>query len=171
LQSVPQIDDVLSRSRLLLMPSLWYEGFGLIAMEAMLRGLPVIASDSGGLQEAKRGTGFVIPVRPIERFEPVFDETHMPRPVEVEQDIEPWVDALRTLLTNKAAYLEEAERSRRAAVEFVSKVHASDFENMLVRLQPNTAADAAIARHDHLSPAKRALLLRRLQERHKPGTL
>ena len=37
------------------MPSLWFEGFGLIAMEAMLRGLPVIASDSGGLEEAKAG--------------------------------------------------------------------------------------------------------------------
>ena len=45
------------------MPSLWYEGFGLIAMEAMLRGIPVISSDSGGLVEARQGTGFVIPVR------------------------------------------------------------------------------------------------------------
>ena len=82
---------------LLLMPSLWLEGFGLIAMEAMLRGLPVIASDSGGLVEAKAGTGFVIPVRPLERFEPVFDETHMPKPVDVPQNIEPWVDALQIL--------------------------------------------------------------------------
>jgi glycosyltransferase involved in cell wall biosynthesis len=78
LDTVHHIEEALSRSRLLLMPSLWYEGFGLIAMEAMLRGLPVISSDSGGLAEAKRGTGFVIPVRPIERYEPVFDENHMP---------------------------------------------------------------------------------------------
>ena len=46
----------------------------------------MIASDSGGLVEAKAGTGFVIPIRPIERFEPVFDETHMPKPVDVPQD-------------------------------------------------------------------------------------
>src|SRR5262249_19815239 len=51
LETVGSIDEVLSRSRLLVMPSLWYEGFGLIAMEAMLRGLPVISSDSGGLVE------------------------------------------------------------------------------------------------------------------------
>jgi glycosyltransferase involved in cell wall biosynthesis len=164
LQSVPAIDDVLAQARLLLMPSLWYEGFGLIAMEAMLRGLPVISSDSGGLQEAKRGTGFVIPVRPIHRFERVFDETHMPRAVEVEQDIEPWAEALETLLTNEAIYLDEAERSRRAAIAFVSELRASDFEDLLMRLEPNTAADRAMARHDHLSPVKRALLLRRLRK-------
>ena len=60
------IERMLERTRVLLMPSLWYEGFGLIVMEAMLRGIPVVASDSGGLKEAKAGTGFVLPVRPIE---------------------------------------------------------------------------------------------------------
>ena len=63
------------------MPSLWFEGFGLIVMEAMLRGVPVIASDAGGLVEAKMGTGFVIPAPRVERYEPVFDERGMPTPV------------------------------------------------------------------------------------------
>src|SRR6476620_9672964 len=63
LETVPDIDQTLAGARLLLMPSLWLEGFGLIAMEAMLRALPVIASNSGGLVEAKSGTGFVIPIR------------------------------------------------------------------------------------------------------------
>jgi glycosyltransferase involved in cell wall biosynthesis len=31
------IDEVLARTRVLLAPSLWYEGFGLIVMESMLR--------------------------------------------------------------------------------------------------------------------------------------
>ena len=85
LASVPNIDQVLSETRMLLMPSIWYEGFGLIAMEAMLRGIPVISSDSGGLKEAKEGTGFVLPVRPVERYLAEFDEVRMPVPVEAAQ--------------------------------------------------------------------------------------
>ncbi|HYP15533.1 MAG TPA: glycosyltransferase family 4 protein, partial [Bryobacteraceae bacterium] len=174
LETVPRIDDVLAKSRLLLMPSLWYEGFGLIAMEAMLRGVPVISSDSGGLMEAKQGTGFVVPVRPIQRYEPHFDETHMPRPLEPAQDIEPWVQALQKLLTQKDAYVLEADRSRQVATEFVSKLKASDFEAYLALLQPSPDSGSAAlpgtnsdARLSGLSPAKRALLLQKLRERAK----
>jgi glycosyltransferase involved in cell wall biosynthesis len=134
LESVAHIEEALSRSRLLIVPSLWYEGFGLIAMEAMLRGLPVIASDSGGLAEAKQGTGFVIPVRPIERYEPSFDENHMPKPVGVQQDIEPWKQAFETLVGNREIYWSEAELSRQTAVRFVSGLRASRFEDMLGEL-------------------------------------
>lgn len=170
LESVRSIDEVLSRARLLLMPSLWLEGFGLIAMEAMLRGLPVIASDSGGLSEAKAGTGFVIPVRPILDFEPVFDETHMPKPVEVVQDIEPWAEALHSLLTYPEVYRAESDHSREAAIGFVSQLRASDFEEYLLRLKPAQAAppkpvpDPTIHPAQPLSAAKKALLLKRLRD-------
>ena len=63
-----RIADFLSRTRILLMPSLWYEGFGLTVMEAMLHGIPVIASDAGGLVEAKMGTPFVVHAPAIERY-------------------------------------------------------------------------------------------------------
>jgi glycosyltransferase involved in cell wall biosynthesis len=166
LETVPSIDDVLSRARLLLMPSLWLEGFGLIAMEAMLRGLPVIASNSGGLVEAKAGTDFVIPIRPIDRFEPVFDETHMPKPVEVPQDIEPWAHALGTLLSDRQIYEKEADRSRQAAIGFVSHLRAEDLEDYLLRLQPAPESEQPET-SPSLSAAKRALLLKRLREREK----
>jgi Glycosyltransferase len=160
LESVGSIEEVLAQSRLLLVPSLWYEGFGLIAMEAMLRGLPVIASNSGGLSEAKQGTGFVIPVRPIERYESSFDENHMPRPVQAPQNIEPWREALQTLLGNSEIYWRESETSRQAALRFVSGLRASQFEDMLRQ----TPAPKPLRPPD-LSPAKRALLTRRLRER------
>jgi glycosyltransferase involved in cell wall biosynthesis len=161
LDPVPDIDAVLAQARLLLMPSLWFEGFGLITMEAMLRGLPVIASDAGGLVEAKQGTGFVIPVRPIEKFEAVFDETHMPRPVEVPQDIAPWEHALQQLLTDQQLYWNEAELSRKTAERFVSGLRASDFGDLLARLTHGTVQSPP--EQHKLSPAQTALLLQRLK--------
>ncbi len=134
LSSVPDIDEVLSKTRILLMPSIWYEGFGLITMEAMLRGIPVVSSDSGGLKEAKQGTGFVLPVRPVERYLPEFDETLMPKPVESPQEIQPWVDAIATLLTNREIYEREVHQSRERAVDFVSKLRAADFAHLLADL-------------------------------------
>lgn len=136
LESVSNIDEVLSRARVLLMPSLWYEGFGLIAMEAMLRGIPVISSDSGGLAEAKQGTGFVIPVRRIQRYLPEFDETNMPRPVVPEQNLTPWVEALRSLVSDPDVYASESERSRAVALQFVSTLDASDLEKHLLKPAP-----------------------------------
>ncbi|HEY3440927.1 MAG TPA: glycosyltransferase family 4 protein [Paludibaculum sp.] len=163
LQSVSNIDDVLREARLLLMPSVWYEGFGLITMEAMLRGLPVLASDSGGLAEAKAGTGYVVPVRPVERYEREFDDTLMPRAVVPEQDLEPWSAALRELLTDERVYWAEAERSRTAALRFVGGLDVADFERMLLSLAPSREPIRAAAKN--LDAAKRALLLARL--RHK----
>jgi len=134
IESVDNIEEALSQASVLLMPSLWYEGFGLIAMEAMLRGIPVISSDTGGLVEARQGTGFVIPVRRIERYLPQFDETHMPRPVIPEQNLDPWTAALGSLLHDRALYEVESECCRAAALSFVTKLDASDFEKLLVSL-------------------------------------
>lgn len=168
LASVPSIDEVLSNTAVLLMPSLWYEGFGLIAMEAMLRGLPVISSDSGGLVEAKQGTGYVIPVRPIERYLPEFDETHMPKPVVPEQNLAPWTDALTKLLTNEREYMAESAQCRWVAERFVSRLRAADFEDLLLSLKPAELRPDDTAEQDRLerlSAAKRELLLKRLRDR------
>jgi glycosyltransferase involved in cell wall biosynthesis len=168
-----EIGEFLARTRVLLMPSLWYEGFGLIVMEAMLRGIPVIASDSGGLVEAKAGTGFVVPVRPIEGYDLVFDERGMPRPVTPEQDVKPWADALRGLLSDRDTYERESARSRQVALAFVERLRPGQLEQTLLGLRPRaessqpdvhgTAAPAV----EKLSPERRALLLQLLR---KQGT-
>lgn len=163
LANVPDIEQVLEQARILMMPSLWYEGFGLIAMEAMLRGIPVISSDSGGLAEAKQGTGYVIPVTPIEHYEPVFDETGMPRAVGGRPDIEPWVDAVNSLTSDREAWQSESARSRAAAHAFVSKLDAADFERWLESLRP--AAVSTEARIRALDPRQRARLAALLRAR------
>jgi glycosyltransferase involved in cell wall biosynthesis len=45
------LKDMLVRSKIVLVPSQWPEPFGRIAVEAMANGIPVLASDAGGLQE------------------------------------------------------------------------------------------------------------------------
>jgi glycosyltransferase involved in cell wall biosynthesis len=160
------IDEVLAQTRVLLMPSLWYEGFGLIVMEAMLRGIPVVASDAGGLREAKRGTGYVIPVRAIERYQQAFDELGMPRPVVPANDAEPWVAAARGLLSDGDAWERESAASRAAAEQFVAGLDAGEMERFLLALEPARAAlRVAQPSVESLSPAKRALLLERLRKR------
>lgn len=147
------IEDILRVTRILLMPSLWYEGFGLIVMEAMLRGIPVVASDSGGLVEAKRGTGFVIPVRPIERYEPVYDERNLPRAVVARQNVEPWLEALRTLSEDRSAYEEESGRGREAASRFAGSVDERALEKWLTALPAGRRLRILLAHNSLYYPA------------------
>ncbi len=169
LPNVKDIERFLGQTRVLLMPSLWYEGFGLSVMEAMLRGIPAVASDSGGLAEAKHGTGCVVQVRGIERFEPVFDEHGMPKAVVPPVDIEPWAAALGALLSDREAYARESELSRAAALKFVGGIRPERIVEFLSALEPRSApaepAARDIQRAEGLSPEKRALLLKRLREK------
>lgn len=168
LPNVRNIEQFLSRTRVLLMPSLWYEGFGLSVMEAMLRGIPTISSDSGGLAEAKTGTNYVIAGGGIERFLPVFDEHGMPEPVLPALDIDEWALALDRLLTSRQEYQAEAERSRAAALAFVETIKPDRIVDFLASLEPAAPAEPSVhelPRAEALSPEKRALLLKRLREK------
>ncbi|HLL70298.1 MAG TPA: amino acid adenylation domain-containing protein, partial [Pyrinomonadaceae bacterium] len=125
------IDDIFAQTRVLLMPSLWEESFGLTAVEAMLRGIPVLASDIGGLPEAKLGTDFLLPVRPIERFGERLNENMLPLPVVPEQDARPWSDALRLVLSNQKFYERQSAAARAAALQFVSSLSLDPLEKLL----------------------------------------
>lgn len=46
-----EVAEFLNHARAVVVPSIWYEAFGLVAVEAMGRRLPVVASRMGGLQE------------------------------------------------------------------------------------------------------------------------
>jgi glycosyltransferase involved in cell wall biosynthesis len=177
------IDEIFAQTRVLLVPSLWGEAFGQIVVEAMLRGIPVLASDSGGLPEAKLGVDYVLPVRPIERYEERFDDRRLPVPVVPEQDGGPWLEALQELLTDRARYEELAQASREAALAFVSRIGIEPFEVFLENLAPARRVDPAgivspaqkpdpeteklLEQMGDLSPERRALLALRLREKAK----
>jgi amino acid adenylation domain-containing protein len=128
------LDDILCRTRALLMPSLWVEGFGMAVVDAMLRGIPVLAANWGGLVEAKLGTDYLLPVCPIERFEDRLDENLLPVPVVPEQDIRPWQKALGRLVSDRDLYERQSAAARDAASRFVRGLSVKPLEDLLLRL-------------------------------------
>jgi UDP:flavonoid glycosyltransferase YjiC (YdhE family)/glycosyltransferase involved in cell wall biosynthesis len=130
------IDEIFAQTRVLLLPSLWGEAFGYLVVEAMLRGIPVLASRIGGLPEAKLGTDYLLPVRPIERYEERLDDCLLPLPVVPEQDLEPWLGALAELLSNRATYERVSSASRDAALSYVAGLDVGPFEKYLEDLSP-----------------------------------
>jgi len=126
LQAANDIEVILAQTRILLAPSLWHETFGYVAPEAMLRGIPVLASDIGGLPEAKLGVDYVLPVVPGEFGANGF----FTQP----QDIAPWKQALDELLFNEDVYLQCSRQSRQAAHDFVAAVSVSPFEALMEQL-------------------------------------
>jgi glycosyltransferase involved in cell wall biosynthesis len=63
-----QVEEVFRDSWAVVVPSIWEEPFGQVAIEAMNNGVAVIASDTGGLREIIRDgeTGFLCPPGNVE---------------------------------------------------------------------------------------------------------
>jgi surfactin synthase thioesterase subunit/glycosyltransferase involved in cell wall biosynthesis len=135
LDTVASIDEVLGRTSVLVAPSLWYEGFGLVVTEALLRGIPVLASNHGGLTEAAASSRYRLPVVPITEWLPQHDETGMPVGVVHEQPVEAWQAALSEVLGDRAIYEQERLDGMVAARSFASGLSANDLENLLSRLE------------------------------------
>jgi glycosyltransferase involved in cell wall biosynthesis len=177
LAPVDNIDELYAQTRVLLAPSLCDEGFGMVVVEAMLRGIPVLASNYGGLPEAKLGVDYLLPIKPLERYVSGAGDDLMPIPVVPEQDAAVWQTTLQALLSDREQYQRLSAQSRAAALAFVNSLSLEPYETYLNDLKhaprnPETVAaapseqsltgDPVLDRLDRLSPEKRALLARRL---------
>lgn len=91
---VSDMRSVYRQTRLLIAPSRWEEGFGMVALEAQSCGIPVIASRRGGLPEAVGDGGLLI-------------DDYL--------NADAWVRAIETVLGDAAGYRAYAERARRHA--------------------------------------------------------
>jgi Glycosyl transferases group 1 len=178
LQPQEDVNKIFAQTRVLLAPSLWAEAFGQVVVEAMARGIPVMASNLGGLPEAKLGVDYVLPVRQLS-----YRLTERKDFVEVvpEQDVTPWVEALRELLSDRPRYERLSAASRDAALAFIAGLGIEPFEEYLEHLSPveparrsqppeaakkqTPQAVAVQQRLQDMSPERRVLLLVRLSQR------
>ncbi|HLH19727.1 MAG TPA: thioesterase domain-containing protein [Bryobacteraceae bacterium] len=171
LDPVDDIDELLRRTRVLLVPSLWAEARSRIVVEAMLRGVPVMAADVGGIPEAKLGVPYLLPVKPIAKYRPEVDEQMVPVAEVPPQDVGPWREALARLLEDRGHYGEIARESRRAALAYAAGLSVEPFEALLEEAKGARVASAAAPERAGgsgvaaLSPEKRRLLALRLRQR------
>ena len=166
LEPVDDIDRLLERTRVLLVPSLWAEARSRMVLEGMLRGVPTMAANVGGLPEAKMGVPYLLPVNPITRYRAEVDEQMAPVAEVPPQDVGPWREALGRLLTDGAHYEEVARASRAAALDYAASLGVAPFERLLAAAKPS--ARAAAPPQEALSPEKRRLLALRLRK-HAPA--
>jgi len=168
LPAVEEIDEIYRQTRIAIVPSIWAEARSRVILEAMSRGIPVLASDVGGLAEAMLGIGKPLPVSPVTRYERAIDESMVPAAVIPAQDLAPWREALARLTQDRGHYEAVAHESRQAALGYKQNLNAGPLEAYLAQLlasprksRNKPAATARLA----LSESQRKLLALRMKKK------
>lgn len=129
MSQTPDPRDFWSVARICLMPSLWWENQPLVAIEAMVNGVPVIASDRGGIPETLGGAGIVLALP--DRLTP------STRLLPTTAEAEPWVEAIIRLWDDSSLYTEQERRaleeSRRWAPELLEPQYSRFFNEIRCR--------------------------------------
>ncbi len=75
----PGVEGLLGRARLVVMPSLWAEPFGIAGLEAQARGVPVAAFDVGGVRDWLRPEhGWLTPAADVAALAQALGEASLP---------------------------------------------------------------------------------------------
>lgn len=98
--------------------------------EAQLRGIPVIASDAGGLVEAKIGLPYTVPVKMVTGAR----DSETGYYIVPEQDIAPWTATLKQLMTNSDEYVALSEMTAKTSAEWLLKMDPRAHEKWLLAM-------------------------------------
>jgi glycosyltransferase involved in cell wall biosynthesis len=156
MENTPDPRDYYRGTKLLLMPSLVPESFGLVAAEAMINGIPVLASNRGALPETigaknwelginlkwRHRDGAGIERCPSGSFILDIPERYSPETVLVPtaEEVEPWVETIIRLWDDESLYRECSEEARAHAQQWhpdrLGPMYAEFFRNVRPRRGP-----------------------------------
>ena len=119
-------------TKVCLLPSLWWENQPLVAVEAMLNGVPVIGSDRGGIPETLGESGIVLPLP--ERLTP------FSRELPTAEEVAPWVEAIIRLWDDPTSLAEQGLRAlaegRRWDPDVLEPLYAKFFAEVRPKPRP-----------------------------------
>ena len=110
-------------SRVVLVPSLWEEPFGMVAAEAIINEIPALATRRGGLPEVLAEAGFLFDVPPLYASR----QDLIPLP----EEVAPWIDTIARLWYDRPFYRSQQARCRKAARAWHAPTIAEHYERFL----------------------------------------
>jgi glycosyltransferase involved in cell wall biosynthesis len=102
--------DIYAVTRLLLVPSVWEEPAGRVAVEAMMNGIPPLVSDRGGLPETVGAGGIVLGIPA--------HVTAEARSLPGREDVAPWLEKILELTDDARLYERACAAARAGAVRY-----------------------------------------------------
>ena len=122
---------VYARSRVVLMPSCWHESAGMVALEALMNGIPVLASDHGGLGETLGEGATLIHIPPQVR-----GLMAVP-PLAV---LAPWLEVLTSLQRDGQAYDLASQQAQAAGQAYGSEAGVTTFLGVMEELRASLSS-------------------------------
>ncbi|CAN9239385.1 unnamed protein product [Alternaria alternata] len=122
-------DELWRNIKLLIVPSLWFEAWGIVTVEAHLRGIPVISSNAGALPEAMLGLDHVIPVNTMNG-----DCDKEGAYIVLNQDIAPWASVVNRLMSDEDQYKRLSDKVRSTTEQWLRGVDGKALEKWLTSL-------------------------------------
>lgn len=119
------------KTRVCLMPSLWWENQPLVAIEAMINGIPVIGSDRGGIPETLGHAGIVLPLP--DRLTP------STRALPTAEEVAPWVEAIIRLWDDPGFFEEHRRRAREEARRWDAEALEAEYERFFSEIRSGSS--------------------------------